>query len=202
MPEEINRLCTDAISDMLFTTDQGANENLFREGVPAGRVHFVGNTMIDTLLKNLDRALETPLVPGIEKGNYAVLTLHRPSNVDSPDTLSSVFSAVNELAERMPVVFPSHPRTRKNLETFGLARALSPNISFTEPLSYLPFIGLTARSRMILTDSGGIQEETTVLGIPCITMRSNTERPITCSIGTNILVGTEPAGFVPPFILC
>lgn len=191
MPEEINRLCTDAISDLLFTTDEIANQNLYREGIPREKVHFVGNTMIDTLLRNLDRALETPLPSGLEHGNYAVMTLHRPANVDSPDVLKSVFSVISQLANQLPVVFPAHPRTRKNLAYFGLVDGISSNILFVEPLSYLPFIGLTARSRMILTDSGGIQEETTVLGIPCITMRSNTERPITCSLGTNILVGTD-----------
>ncbi len=192
MPEEINRLCTDSICDLHFTTDTIASENLYREGVPRDSVHFVGNTMIDTLLHNLNRALDTPLPCGVETGKYAVLTLHRPSNVDSPTVLALVSSAISKVAEKLPIVFPAHPRTRKNLEAFGLLGDLSPNVSFVEPLSYLPFIGLTARSRMILTDSGGIQEETTVLGIPCITMRSNTERPITCSIGTNVLVGTDP----------
>ena len=191
MPEEINRLCTDAISDLLFTTDTIANDNLYREGIPRQSVHFVGNTMIDTLLQNLPRALETPLPYGVKSDNYAVLTLHRPSNVDSPDILASVSSAISELAETLPVVFPAHPRTRKNLAEFGLLDRLSHNISFIDPLSYLPFIGLTARSRMVLTDSGGIQEETTVLGVPCITMRANTERPITCTVGTNVLVGTD-----------
>jgi UDP-N-acetylglucosamine 2-epimerase (non-hydrolysing) len=193
MPEEINRLCTDAISDLFFTTDQIANENLYREGIPRDRVHFVGNTMIDTLRTNLDRALAAPLPDGLIPHEYAVLTLHRPSNVDSPQALDSIFNAVNPLAEHMPIVFPAHPRTRKNLESFGFSTRLSPNIVFVDPLSYLPFLGLTARSRLVLTDSGGIQEETTVLGVPCITMRENTERPITCSVGTNALVGTDTA---------
>lgn len=191
MPEEINRLCTDAISDLLFTTDEIANNNLYLEGIPRHSVHFVGNTMIDTLLRNLDRALATPLPDGLDPGHYAVITLHRPANVDSPEILKAVVSVISELARELPVVFPAHPRTRKNLEMLGLNKSLSQNVSCIEPLSYLPFIGLTARSRMILTDSGGIQEETTVLGIPCITMRDNTERPITCSIGTNVLVGTD-----------
>lgn len=191
MPEEINRLCTDAISDALFTTDIGASENLYREGVPHEQVHFVGNTMIDTLLRNIQRALATPLPCFLAPAEYAVVTLHRPSNVDSPGVLSSIFSAINSLAERLPVIFPIHPRTRKNLERFNVSRATSASISFIEPLSYLPFIGLAARSRLVLTDSGGIQEETTVLGVPCITMRNNTERPITCSVGTNVLVGTD-----------
>ncbi|MBV9303346.1 MAG: UDP-N-acetylglucosamine 2-epimerase (non-hydrolyzing) [Acidobacteriaceae bacterium] len=193
MPEEINRICTDAISDLLFTTDTIANENLYREGISPSRVHFVGNTMIDTLLRNLHRALDTPLPDGVENEKYAVLTLHRPANVDSPEVLASVSSAIDELSKTLPVVFPVHPRTRKNLREFGLMDRLSQKVLFTEPLSYLPFIGLAARSRMVLTDSGGIQEETTVLGVPCITMRANTERPITCTVGTNVLVGTDGA---------
>lgn len=185
MPEEINRLCTDVISDLLFTTDDIASANLRQEGVPAERIHMVGNTMIDTLLNNLDAALNSIEPP---QGPYAVLTLHRPANVDSPATLSQLFSAIEDIARRIPVIFPVHPRTRKNLQHLDV----SPNIQLIEPLSYLPFIGLVARSKMVLTDSGGIQEETTVLGVPCITLRPNTERPITCSLGTNILVGTDP----------
>lgn len=192
MPEEINRLCTDAISDLLFTTDLLASRNLLREGVSKERIHFVGNTMIDTLLRHLPRALQTPLPVGVREREFAVLTLHRPATVDSRQALSAVLEVIAELSAQLPVVFPVHPRTRKNLESFGLSHLLSRNVLFLEPLSYLPFIGLTARSRMTLTDSGGIQEEATVLGIPCITLRSNTERPITCSVGTNILAGTDP----------
>lgn len=187
MPEEINRLCTDAISDLLFTTDEEASANLRSEGVSADKIHFAGNTMIDTLTGNLADALRQP-VP--VEGDYAVLTLHRPSNVDSPESLGPILNALSDVASRIPILFPIHPRTRKNIERFGIE--LSPAIRLMEPLSYIPFIGLVARSRMVLTDSGGIQEETTVLGIPCITMRENTERPITCSIGTNILAGTDP----------
>lgn len=187
MPEEINRLCTDVISDLLFTTDDLASDNLRREGVPAERIHMVGNTMIDTLLRNLEAALSSAAPPD---GPYAVLTLHRPSNVDSPDTLATLFAAIEDIARRIPIIFPVHPRTRRNLGQFGLT--VSPNIRLIDPLSYLPFIGLVARSKLVLTDSGGIQEETTVLGIPCVTMRLNTERPITCSLGTNILAGTDP----------
>ena len=188
MPEEINRLCTDAISDLLFTTDAMASENLRNEGVCREKIHFVGNTMIDTLLQQIDRARQLPLPDGVEPGRYAVVTLHRPANVDSPEGLAMILGAVNVIAERIPVIFPVHPRTASRLSDI----ALHPAIQVVEPMSYLPFLGLVARSRMVLTDSGGIQEETTVLGVPCLTMRPNTERPITCEIGTNILVGTDP----------
>lgn len=187
MPEEVNRLCTDSISDLLFTTDEFANENLRREGVPEGRVRFVGNTMIDTLFAQIGRALEIPLPEGLYERQYAVLTLHRPSNVDHSVVLSGILDAITSICNRITVVFPVHPRTRRNLDGFS-----SPNLVRTEPLSYLGFLGLVARSRMVLTDSGGIQEETTVLGIPCITMRRSTERPITCQAGTNRLVGNDP----------
>jgi UDP-N-acetylglucosamine 2-epimerase (non-hydrolysing) len=188
MPEEINRLCTDAISDLLFTTDRLANDNLRREGISAEKIHFVGNTMIDTLHQQIDRARELPLPDGLNPGEYAVLTLHRPANVDSPDRLAPILGAINAVAERIPVVFPIHPRTSSRLNGIRL----HPSIQTVAPMSYLPFLGLVARSKIVLTDSGGIQEETTVLGIPCLTMRPNTERPITCQIGTNVLVGTEP----------
>jgi len=189
MPEEINRLCTDAISDLLFTTDEIASDNLRREGVPDERIHFVGNTMIDTLLRHIDEARSLPLHDGLSPGGYAVLTLHRPSNVDRPETLVQIVSAVNKIAERLPVVFPAHPRTAPQMKHLRLHAA----VKVVEPLSYLPFLGLVAHARMVLTDSGGIQEETTVLGIPCLTMRPNTERPITCEVGTNVLVGDDPA---------
>jgi UDP-N-acetylglucosamine 2-epimerase (non-hydrolysing) len=194
MPEEINRLCTDAIADLLFTTDEMASENLRHEGVCGDRIVFVGNTMIDTLLKNIHRASALPLPDGLAEGRYAVLTLHRPSNVDSRSALEPLFNAIREISKSIPIVFPVHPRTRKNLDDFGLVESLCPesDIRFVEPLSYLPFISLVSRARLVLTDSGGIQEESTILNIPCLTMRNNTERPITCSLGTNILVGTDP----------
>jgi len=195
MPEEINRLCTDAISDLLFTTDEIANENLRTEGVCSDRIDFVGNTMIDTLLRHLERARSFPLPDGLEQGHYGVLTLHRPSNVDTPETLRPLMNVIQEIAESIPVVFPVHPRTRKNLETFGLldSAAVGCGIRLVEPMGYLRFIGLVSHARFVLTDSGGIQEETTVMGVPCLTLRHNTERPITCSMGTNYLVGTDPA---------
>ncbi len=188
MPEEINRLCTDAISDLLFTTDALAGDNLRKEGIAAEKIHFVGNTMIDTLCQQIGRARQLPLPDGLAPGQYAVLTLHRPANVDSPDRLPLILGAINAIADRIPVVFPVHPRTAPRLKGFEL----HPRIRIVEPMSYLPFLGLVAHSRMVLTDSGGIQEETTVLGVPCLTMRPNTERPITCEIGTNVLVGTDP----------
>lgn len=188
MPEEINRLCTDAISDLLFTTDTIAVENLRNEGVVGEKIHFVGNTMIDTLCVQIDRARKLPLPDGLEPGQYAVLTLHRPANVDSPKQLARILSAINNIAERIPVVFPVHPRTAPRLD----GMELHPQIRVVPPMSYLPFLSLVARAKMVLTDSGGIQEETTVLGVPCLTMRPNTERPITCEIGTNVLVGTDP----------
>ena len=185
MPEEINRLCTDAISNLLFTTDTGASENLRSEGVAGEKIHFVGNTMIDTLLRNIKKARA---VATNSPGDYAVLTLHRPGNVDNPSVLAGIMTAVRCLADRIPVLFPVHPRTAQRIE--GMAK--HSNLILLKPQSYLPFVGLVAHSQMVLTDSGGIQEETTVLGIPCLTMRPNTERPITCSIGTNILVGNDP----------
>lgn len=191
MPEEINRLCTDAVSNLLFTTDVIANNNLRNEGITDERIRFVGNVMIDTLLRNLDKALNLPLPVGLREREYAVVTLHRPSNVDSVDTLRSIFYALEKVANRIPVVFPVHPRTRSSMETFGLLKP-DMNIRLIEPMGYLAFISLVSRACFVLTDSGGIQEETTVLKIPCLTMRNNTERPITCTIGTNILVGTDP----------
>jgi UDP-N-acetylglucosamine 2-epimerase (non-hydrolysing) len=194
MPEEINRLCTDAIADLLFVTDTGAAENLRREGVPSERVHFVGNTMIDSLLRFVNQARLTPLPAGLTDRNFAVLTLHRPSNVDNRLKIAGILDALRDIANRIPIVFPAHPRTLGRLREFGLLASLEAeeNIRVTDPLSYLPFLGLVSRSRLVLTDSGGIQEETTVLGIPCLTLRSNTERPVTCEVGTNVLVGSDP----------
>jgi UDP-N-acetylglucosamine 2-epimerase (non-hydrolysing) len=194
MPEEINRLCTDAIADLLFTTDRIANKNLRNEGISEDRIHFVGNTMIDTLLRHIEHARSLALPDGLTDGEFAVLTLHRPGNVDNRETLTGICSVMQDISRQIPVVFPMHPRTRKRLKEFNLFELLGNDtrIKVMEPLSYLPFLGLVAHSRMVLTDSGGIQEETTVLKIPCITMRPHTERPITCEVGTNMLVGTDP----------
>jgi UDP-N-acetylglucosamine 2-epimerase (non-hydrolysing) len=194
MPEEINRLCTDAIADLLFVTEEGAVQNLRREGVPDEKIHFVGNTMIDSLLRFVNSARSAPLPDGLSDGNFAVLTLHRPSNVDHRSTLAGIVDALRDVAGRIPIVFPAHPRTLGRLREFGLLDSLTEQSNFRviDPLSYLPFLGMVSRSRLVLTDSGGIQEETTVLGIPCLTLRSNTERPVTCEIGTNVLVGSDP----------
>ena len=193
MPEEINRVLTDAISEWLFTTEPSGRENLLREGVPEGRIHFVGNVMIDTLLSHLDRARELDVLGrlGLRERGYAVLTLHRPSNVDDPDRLRRLFEVLEEIHAELPVVFPVHPRT-----TAAIARHLGgrgPELRTTEPLGYLEFLRLTAGAKLVLTDSGGIQEETTVLGVPCLTLRDTTERPITVSEGTNTIVGSDAA---------
>ena len=198
MPEEINRLCTDVLCDYLFTTDPGADENLRAEGVADEKIIFVGNVMIDTLLqhKALAEKLTTGRDMGLEVGEYAVLTLHRPSNVDDKETLNGIFEALISIAEQLPIVFPIHPRTRKMMDAFGLSHYLKPRedgmgILVTEPLGYLEFLHLIMNARMVLTDSGGLQEETTVLGVPCITLRHNTERPITVEQGTNVVIGND-----------
>lgn len=188
MPEEINRRCTDAIADIFFTTEPSANMNLCREGVSCDRIHFVGNTMIDALCKYLDESLRSPLPIGLVEKQFAIVTLHRPSNVDFSDRVSSIVDSINRVAEDIPILFPIHPRTAARVNP----SSLHPAIHVMDPMSYLQFIGAIARARFVLTDSGGIQEETTALGVPCLTMRCNTERPITCDLGTNTLVGTDP----------
>lgn len=197
MPEEINRLCTDVLCDLLFTTDRLADANLRAEGIAQSRIHFVGNVMIDTLLKHRAVAAAGNRCGqlGLNPGQYAVLTLHRPSNVDDPEVLRGILDGVGELAQRMPVVFPVHPRTLKMAEQFGLLGRLNQGakpagIWLIEPQGYLDFLNLTMNARLVLTDSGGLQEETTVLGVPCLTLRENTERPITISQGSNRLVGS------------
>jgi len=203
MPEEINRVLTDQISDLLFTTEESARENLIREGIDEGRVHFVGNVMIDTLLGNLERARParetldrlTGSAEPPNPGEYAVLTLHRPSNVDNPETLAALVQTLLRIADRLPVVFPVHPRTAAAIEKAELTELLeqAPRIITAPPLAYLEMLGLMADAKLVLTDSGGIQEETTALGVPCLTLRENTERPITVDEGTNTIVGTDPA---------
>ena len=196
MPEEINRVLTDSISEYLFVSEPSGIGNLEREGVPAEKVFFVGNTMIDTLLANREKARRTTILRdlGLNPKRYAVLTLHRPSNVDDPQTLAGLLGVLEGISRKMPVVFPVHPRTRANFTKFGLDERIGAarGLMLLEPRGYLDFLELVAESAMVLTDSGGIQEETTVLGVPCITMRENTERPITVEQGTNILVGNDP----------
>ncbi len=191
MPEEINRVLTDAISDLLFVSERSGLDNLRREGVDDARVHFVGNVMIDTLLAFRQRAaaLGQPRAIGLAPDGYAVLTLHRPANVDDPRTLRSLLAPIVELAATMPVVFPVHPRTRRMMADAAIG--LPPEVRLLDPLGYLEFLGLMAEARLVLTDSGGIQEETTVLGVRCVTIRDNTERPVTIAEGTNRLGGTS-----------
>lgn len=200
MPEEVNRVVTDALSDLLFTTERSAEENLRREGIAEEKIHFVGNVMIDTLLRHRERAeaLGVPVRFGLAPGEYAVVTLHRPSNVDAPDALARMVDVMVAVQERLPVVFPVHPRTRSRLAEAGLLTRLEalPDVRLTEPLGYLEFLGLMAGARLVLTDSGGVQEETTILGVPCLTVRENTERPVTITHGTNRLVGTAPARII------
>ncbi|MBW2315959.1 MAG: UDP-N-acetylglucosamine 2-epimerase (non-hydrolyzing) [Deltaproteobacteria bacterium] len=193
MPEEINRLVTDVISDWLFTSEPSGGENLRREGTAEEKIHFVGNVMIDTLQANLSRARELDTLGrlGLEAGGYAALTLHRPSNVDERETLVALFDVLEEIQREIPIVFPVHPRTAAAIER--LLGGREPKLRMIEPLGYLDFLRLMSEARFVLTDSGGIQEETTVLGIPCLTMRENTERPITIHEGTNTLVGSDPA---------
>ncbi|MCZ6464074.1 MAG: UDP-N-acetylglucosamine 2-epimerase (non-hydrolyzing) [Proteobacteria bacterium] len=192
MPEEINRLLTDTISDWLFTTESAGDENLRREGVAEKRIFRVGNIMIDTLFANLDRAraLDTLDRLDVQPREYAVLTLHRPSNVDDPAQLRRLFGVLEEIHATIPVVFPVHPRTAAAIHTHR--GGVQPLLRTTEPLGYLEFLRLMADARLVLTDSGGIQEETTALGVPCLTLRENTERPITVHEGTNTIVGSDP----------
>ena len=205
MPEEINRKLVDSISDLLFVSERSGVDNLKAEGVDPAKIYFVGNVMIDTLLRHRPVAARSPILDQLQLREstrarpYAVLTLHRPSNVDHADVLREILAAVSEIAQEMPVLFPVHPRTRKNIADFGfnsmLARdgELGHGIRALEPLGYLDFLALNDHARLVLTDSGGIQEETTALGVPCLTLRENTERPATTEYGTNQIVGTNRA---------
>jgi UDP-N-acetylglucosamine 2-epimerase (non-hydrolysing) len=192
MPEEINRILTDAISEWLFVTEPSGVANLRAENVPAERIHFVGNVMIDTLIACAPRIAASPILDtlNVQSGRYAVLTMHRPANVDQPDVFAGLMRAISRLQREIPFVFPVHPRTRKIIDDYQ--REPLPNLIFTEPLGYLDFMKLIGEARFVLTDSGGVQEETTQLGIPCLTMRENTERPVTVTQGTNRLVGLNP----------
>ncbi|WP_417602154.1 non-hydrolyzing UDP-N-acetylglucosamine 2-epimerase [Owenweeksia hongkongensis] len=196
MPEEINRLVTDSITNYFFTTSATANETLAASGVSKDRIHFVGNTMIDTLLKNKSRLMK-PAVwdeKNLKEGEYIVMTLHRPANVDEEDTLKSMMSELVNNSNGLPLVFPVHPRTAKILKDLGIE---ADNLIYTEPLSYLEFNYLVSNAKAVVTDSGGITEETTVMGIPCMTLRNNTERPETITQGTNELLGVNPKAIAP-----
>ena len=199
MPEEINRLATDAITDLFFVTEPSGQEALLREGHPASRIHFVGNVMIDNLFHQIGRLRADPaaggrgaaLRAGLGDRPYGVVTLHRPSNVDHPEQLAGLVDTLRTLASDLPLVFPVHPRTRSNLSRFGID--LGPNIHTTTPLSYMEFLCLWKDAEIILTDSGGLQEESSAVGVRCVTLRDSTERPVTITDGTNILAGTNPA---------
>ncbi len=193
MPEEINRILTDAISDYLFTPAEEANINLKKEGIPEEKIHFVGDIMIDTLIWEMERTpdIDKPPFGDLETGKYAVLTLHRPSNVDHKQTFKGIFEALNTIAKEIKIVFPAHPRTRKRIEEFNIEFDRE-NIKVIDPLSYRDFLRLYKNSKFVLTDSGSIQQETTYLNILCLTIRENTERPFTITRGTNILVGVKP----------
>lgn len=190
MPEEINRVVTDRLADLLFVPSRDAAENLLAEGIPTDRIHFVGNIMIDSVCWALPRALElrAPARYGVEDGRYAVVTLHRPSNVNDPAVLRELLEALERLGRKEPVLFSVHPRTRDQIAALPFHPAADGGLLLLEPLGYLEMLGLVARAQLVVTDSGGLQEETTFLGVPCLTVRSNTERPVTCVHGTNHLV--------------
>jgi len=192
MPEEINRVVTDRLADILLTPSADGDENLLKEGVPADRIHRVGNVMIDTLMRHLPMATLDRIADrvAVKAGAYAVMTLHRPSNVDVPETFRSILSAIAKIAEDMPIVFSVHPRTQARVKEFGFGDQLK-NVLMMPPLGYIDFLSLTSHAKIVLTDSGGLQEESTALGIPCLTMRENTERPVTVTHGTNTIVGTS-----------
>ncbi len=196
MPEELNRLLTDSISDILYTPSEDGNEQLIKEGVDKDRIKFVGNIMIDTLVSNQDKsnAISLKEILGFSDKPYALLTLHRPSNVDNKEIFANILSAFNTISNDLTLVWPIHPRTKKNAESFGLLEYINSFITCVDPIGYHEMIKLTSQSQLVLTDSGGLQEETTFLGVPCITIRENTERPITITHGTNILAGTTQSG--------
>lgn len=200
MPEEINRMVTDAICDYFFTTDPEGNRNLKKAGIAEERIVFAGNVMIDTLLQNLEKAKANPILGrlGLERGRYALMTMHRPSNVDDPEVLKRILKAIEHIQKSLAIVFPAHPRTLKMIEQFGYRDQVSgmANLKVCDPLDYHQTLALNASSACVITDSGGLQEETTALGIPCITIRENTERPVTVTVGSNEVVGTNTAKII------
>jgi len=218
MPEEVNRIVTDTISDFLFTTEESANQNLEREGVAASKIHFVGNVMIDTLLRHRAKAMESTILNDLQlcEGDrpkpYAILTLHRPANVDDAQRFAGMLESFLEVSQHMPIIFPAHPRTLKQIQEADLGDYFVDHclegpepwdsrvrIRLVPPLGYLDFLQLMSHARAVLTDSGGVQEETTILGVPCITLRENTERPVTLKHGTNVLVGANPEKIIMEF---
>src|SRR5215813_2459539 len=218
MPEEINRIVTDSVSDYLFTTEESANQNLLHEGIAAEHIFFVGNVMIDTLLRYRSKAQESTILQDLQLADeqgvkpYAILTLHRPTNVDDKQVFSAMLDAFLDISKRMPVIFPAHPRTLKRIQDENLGDYFVDHfvqdpepwdsrvrIRLVPPLGYLDFLHLMSNAKVMLTDSGGIQEETTILGVPCITLRENTERPVTLSHGTNVLVGADPTKIIREF---
>lgn len=218
MPEEINRIVTDSISDYLFTTEESANRNLLREGIPEERIFFVGNVMIDTLMRYRSKAQESTILQDLQLTDagsvkpYALLTLHRPANVDDKRVFTRMLDAFLDISRRMPVIFPAHPRTLKRIQEDGLGDYFVDHfvqgpepwdsqvrIRVVPPLGYLDFLNLMSEAKVVLTDSGGIQEETTILGVPCMTLRENTERPATIAQGTNVLVGSNPEIIIREF---
>ena len=218
MPEEINRIVTDSISDYLFTTEESANQNLLREGIPENRIFFVGNVMIDTLLRHRSKAQESTILQDLQLADgrdvkpYAILTLHRPANVDDKRVFCHMLDSFLDISKRMPIIFPAHPRTLKRIQDQDLGDYFVDHfvqgpepwdsrvrIRLVPPLGYLDFLNLMSEARIVLTDSGGIQEETTILGVPCITLRDRTERPVTLEHGTNVLVGSDPEKIIREF---
>lgn len=199
MPEEINRMVTDSITDYFFTTSEFANHNLLKSGVEQEHIYYVGNVMIDTLLKNQPRFVKPAIFEslGLQERSYLVLTMHRPANVDEGDKLRALMSEIVNNVDGLPVIFPIHPRTAKVFTDLGIAAS---NLYIVEPMGYLEFNYMVQHAKGVVTDSGGITEETTVMGVPCLTLRDNTERPETCSIGTNMLVGTDPKNVAPALL--
>lgn len=197
MPEEINRLLTDQICDLLFTPSSDANENLLREGIAPAKIHLVGNVMIDTLAKTLAKARQTSIVADyrLEPKNYILVTLHRPANVDHLETLKEILIGLGKVSQCWPIIFPVHPRTQAAIATL-VPQQFGSRIRFIEPVGYLDFVALMQAARLVITDSGGVQEETTYLGVPCLTARANTERPVTIELGTNRLVASTASGIV------
>jgi UDP-N-acetylglucosamine 2-epimerase (non-hydrolysing) len=203
MPEEINRILTDSISDLLFCTEQSGVDNLIKEGIPKGKIFLVGNVMIDTLLSNKAKADESDILErlGLNGDDFAALTLHRPSNVDEPSVFGGILDALEVIQNDMPIIFPIHPRTLRNLKSFNLEKRFGqlPNLKLIEPLGYLDFLKIMSCAKIVLTDSGGIQEETTILKVPCLTLRENTERPVTAESGCNKVVGTNPGRIIKAY---